>query len=221
MTLKMIALAAVSAFSLGNPAAAAGISKSVVPGYPDVVGEYLQVPSFQAAGTPKALNTSTFLRLRAASDGEAPRPANAVILSLPGFSSTPSHWLFLASQLVHKANQRTCEGKPCRVEVWVLQRRGANLAETTGLIAARAKRDPTLALTYYYGTPVTEPKAGKGAQPQVVGQGKDAKWTALSEADLGFMANWDFQAYAGDVDAMVAGSSPTTPVAFSPTDIVG
>ena len=203
MTLKMIALAAVSAFSLGNPAAAAGISKSVVPGYPDVVGEYLQVPSFQAAGTPKALNTSTFLRLRAASDGEAPRPANAVILSLPGFSSTPSHWLFLASQLVHKANQRTCEGKPCRVEVWVLQRRGANLAETTGLIAARAKRDPTLALTYYYGTPVTEPKAGKGAQPQVVGQGKDAKWTALSEADLGFMANWDFQAYAGDVDAML------------------
>ena len=203
MTLKMIALAAVSAFSLGNPAAAAGISKSVVPGYPDVVGEYLQVPSFQAAGTPKALNTSTFLRLRAASDGEAPRPANAVILSLPGFSSTPSHWLFLASQLVHKANQRTCEGKPCRVEVWVLQRRGANLAETTGLIAARAKRDPTLALTYYYGTPVTEPKAGTGAQPQVVGQGKDAKWTALSEADLGFMANWDFQAYAGDVDAML------------------
>ncbi len=205
MTLKTIACGAVSALALVPvlPAAAADLSKSTVPGYPDVVGEYLQVPSFQAAGTPKALNTSTFLRLRASADGENPRPANAVIVSLPGFSSTPAHWLFLASQLVHKANQRTCEGRPCRLEVWILQRRGANLADTRGLIAARAKRDPKIALTYYYGTPVTEPMPGKGAPPRVISQGAGAKWTPLSEADLGFMADWDFQAYAGDVDAMM------------------
>jgi len=208
MPLKAIACAAApllvgGALALAGSASAADLSKSTVPGYPDVVGEYLQVPSFQAVGTPKALNTSTFLRLRAAADGEAPRPVNAVILALPGFSSTPAHWLFLASQLVHKANARACEGKPCRLEVWVLQRRGANLADTKGLLAARARRDPKVALDYYYGTPVTQPMAGKGAPPRVIDQGPGAKWKPLSEADLGFMANWDFQAYAGDVDAML------------------
>lgn len=203
MTVKSILCGAATALALAAPAFAADLSKSTAPGYPDVVGEYLQVPSFRAAGTPVALNTSTFLRLRAAADGETPKPANAVILSLPGFSSTPSHWLFLASQLVHKANLRTCEGKPCRLEVWILQRRGANLADTKGLLAARAKRDPKLALDYYYGTPVTQPMPGKGAPPRVVDQGPGAKWKPLSENDLAFMADWDFQAYSGDVDAML------------------
>ena len=203
MTLKTIACAAASALALATPAPAADLSKSTVPGYPDVVGEYLQVPGFQAAGTPKGLNTATFLRLRAAADGETPRPANAVILSLPGFASTPAHWIFLASQLVHKANAKTCEGKPCRLEVWVLQRRGANLADTKGLLAARARRDPKAALDYYYGAPVTAPMAGKGAPARVIDQGPGAKWKPLTEGDLSFMADWGFEAYSGDVDAML------------------
>jgi pimeloyl-ACP methyl ester carboxylesterase len=203
MKLKAIVCTAAAVLALAAPAAAADLSKSVVPGYPDVVGEYLQVPGFPAAGTPKGLNTATFLRVRAAADGETPKPANAVILALPGFASTPAHWLFLASQLVHKANGRTCEGKPCRLEVWVLQRRGANLSDTKGFLAARAKRDPKLALTYYYGTPVTQPMPGKGAPARVIAQGPDAKWKPLSEGDLAFMADWGFQAYSGDVDAML------------------
>ena len=75
MDLKAIIAAAVGALALAAPAAAADLSKSVVPGYPDVVGEYLQVPGYRAPGTPAGLNTATFLRLRAAADGEAPRPA--------------------------------------------------------------------------------------------------------------------------------------------------
>lgn len=203
MHLKTMIFAAASAMALAGAAAAADLSKSTVPGYPDVVGEYLQVPGFAAAGTSKALNTATFLRLRAAADGETPRPANAVVVALPGFGSTPPHWLFLASQMVHKAQAQSCGGQPCRIEVWVLQRRGANLADTQGLLAARAKKDPKLALTYYLGTPLTEAPPGKGARARVVGPGPDAKWRPLSMADLGFMADWDFQAYAGDVDAMI------------------
>src|SRR5438094_203060 len=129
--------AVVAAAALAGAAHAADYAKSLVPFYPDVAAEYLQIPGFPAAGTPGPLNTASFLRLRPAADGDTPRPANAVIVALPGFGSTPSHWLFLASQLIHKAHDRTCEGQPCRIEVWVLQRRGANLADTSALTAAR------------------------------------------------------------------------------------
>jgi pimeloyl-ACP methyl ester carboxylesterase len=206
MGLKSLVFAGVAIAALVGPAAAADLSKSLVPGYPDVVGEYLQVPGYQAPGTPKALNTATFLRLRAAADGEAPRPANAVIVGLPGFASTPAHWLYLASQIVHKAQGETCDGAPCRVEVWVLQRRGANLADTTALKAARIKHDPKLALDYYLGAGSLQPSPIAGAAPRVgppPAGTAGPTWKPLSQTDLAFMADWDFQAYAGDVDAMI------------------
>ncbi len=97
-------------------------------------------------------NTAAFLRLRAASDGEDPKPANAVIIAMPGFSSTPPHWLWLSTQLVHKANERTCDdGKSCRVEVWIIERREApTSADTAGLREAWGCRaDPKIALDPY------------------------------------------------------------------------
>lgn len=185
------------------PALAAAPPASTVPGYPEVLGEYLQTPGYAAPGTPKSLNSATFLRLRLAADGDAPKPANAVIVALPGFSSTPSQWIFLASQMVKKAPQSQCEGKPCRMEVWVLQRRGAHLADTSALIAARKAKDPAVALKYYYGTPVTRPGPGPGAPARILAPGPDAAFKALTQTDLSFMADWGFQAYAGDVDAMI------------------
>ncbi|MDO8321491.1 MAG: alpha/beta hydrolase [Phenylobacterium sp.] len=206
MSLKTLILGATAMAALALPAAAADNAKSLVPGYPDVVGEYIQIPGYPAAGTPKALNTASFLRLRAAADGETPKPANAVIVGLPGFSSTPAHWLYLASQLVHKAQAQTCDGAPCRIEVWVLQRRGANLADTTGLTAARARKDPKVALDYYLGAAALQPSALPGAPLKVdvppAGSPPPA-WKPLSQTDVAFMADWDFQAYAGDVDAMI------------------
>src|SRR5271169_4864866 len=113
------ALAILTVTGVAAPALAApNYAESLVPGYPDVVGEYIQIPGFAAPGTPAALNTASFLRLRAAADGDSPKPANAVIIAMPGFSSTPPHWLWLSTQLVHKAQSRTCDdGQPCRVEV--------------------------------------------------------------------------------------------------------
>lgn len=203
MGIKSAALAGAAFVALAAPAVAADYSKSSPPGYPDVVAEYIQIPGYQAAGTPKALNTASFLRVRAAGDGEAPKAANAVIVGLPGFSSTPAHWLYLASQLVHRAQGETCEGKPCRIEVWVLQRRGANLAETETLREARVKKDPKLALTHYLGASSLEASSIAGAPAKVTGPGGDGAWKPLTQGDLAFMADWDFQAYAGDVDAMI------------------
>ena len=203
MLTKVLSLAAVAFMASAPPAAASDYSKSLVPGYPDVATEYLQIKGFAAVGTPSALNTATFLRVRAAADGDNPKPANAVIVSLPGFSSTPPHWLFLASQLVHKAQSRTCDGKPCRVEVWVLQRRGPNLADTSALTAARKAKDPKVALDYYLGADALQPSKILGAPGRVGPATANAKWKPLSQSDLSFMANWDFQAYSGDVDAMI------------------
>lgn len=204
MGFRTFALAGAAATALAGPVVAADYSKSSPPGYPDVVAEYIQVPGHQAPGTPKALNTASFLRLRAAADGENPQAANAVIIGLPGFSSTPAHWLYLASQLVHRAQGQTCAGKPCRLEVWVLQRRGANLAETDKLREARAKRDPKIALDHYLGASILQPSNVPGAPAKATGPGGEGAWKPLTQGDLAFMADWDFQTYAGDVDAMLA-----------------
>jgi len=200
--------AAVALFCAATAASAApDLTKSLVPGYPDVVAEYLQIPGFKAAGTPAPLNTASFLRLRAASDGDKPAPANAVIIAMPGFSSTPPHWLWLATQLVHKAQQQTCDdGQPCRVEVWVIQRRGANLADTIGLREARAAHDPKVALDYYFGPDAIAPDPARGGAPTVgaLPGGPGAKWKTFTQRDLSFMADWGFETYAGDADRMIA-----------------
>jgi pimeloyl-ACP methyl ester carboxylesterase len=160
---------------------------SVVPGYPDVVGEYLQISGGgHAQGTPRALDTAAFLRVRSALDGESPRPADAVIIAMPGFSSVPSHWLYLAAQLVHKANARSCATGTCRLEVWVIDRRGSNLEDTVGLWQARVRHDASIASDYYDTT-----------QP-------DAKFKQLTQADVPFEAEWGFETHASDVDAMIA-----------------
>jgi pimeloyl-ACP methyl ester carboxylesterase len=203
MDFKATILTGAAALALSAPAAAGDYSKSLVPGYPDVAAEYLQVPGYAAPGTPKGLNTATFLRLRAAADGDSPKPANAVIVALPGFGSTPAHWLYLASQLVHKAQGETCQGQACRIEVWVLQRRGANLADTSALTAARKAKNPKIALDYYLGADAIQASPTPGAPGRVGPPTAQAKWKPLSEADLGFMADWGFEAYAGDVDAMI------------------
>ena len=175
-----------------------GDAGSRVPGYPDVLAEYIQLPGGKAPGTPAALNTASFLRVRPAADGTRPAPANAVIVGLPGFSSTPPHWLYLASQMVSRASKESCGGQACRVEVWVLQRRGANLAETEALTEARRKGDPTLALNHYLGADALGPNGQVGPSTP------SAKWKPLTQTDLAFMADWGFETYAADVDAMIS-----------------
>jgi pimeloyl-ACP methyl ester carboxylesterase len=193
----------------GNGKSVRGADSSLVPGFPDVLAEYLQIPGAPSPGTPVELTTATFLRLRTASDGENPRAANAVVVAMPGFASTPAHWLYLGAQLVHKAAKRTCDDGPCRLEIWIVQRRGANLADTAGGRLARAKKNPGLAIPYYFGDGVLgldEKRPGKWPlrpPQQLVGR-PGSTWKPLTQKDLAFMADWGFDVYAGDVDRMIA-----------------
>jgi len=187
--------------------------RSLVPGFPEVMAEYLQIPGVATPGTPAGLDTATFLRVRTAADGERPRAANVVLLAMPGFASTPPHWLFLAAQLVHKAAGQTCPEKgrraPCRLEVWVVQRRGANLADTSGAMMARQAADPVRAAEYYFGPGIlnAEPeRAGKwpvAPAAKLIGR-EGARWNPLRQDDLRFMAEWGFETAAGDLDRMMA-----------------
>jgi hypothetical protein len=196
---------------------------SLVPGYPDVVGEYIHISGARTAGTPSVLDTGAFLRVRSALDGEHPRRAHAVVIAMPGFSSVPSHWLFLAAQLVHKANERACEvarddadrddvadtGSDCRIEVWIIDRRGSNLEDTLGLFAAHARRDPDAAIDYYFGHSILSldpERPGKFPfiPPQNLPGQPDAVFQPLGQADVPFVAEWGFEAHAGDVDRMIA-----------------
>jgi pimeloyl-ACP methyl ester carboxylesterase len=215
-----------------NNAAGAGstdsqlaLAKAVMPDYPDVVGEYVQIDGgaqITAPGviqTPAEFNKVTFLRVRSALDGENPKPANAVILAMPGFSSTPGHWMYLASQLVHKANLKKggCKvddaAADCRLEIWIVQRRGAHLADTTGARNAILSDDPSRAVSYYFGSSILGSDGrtaldGRGkfpaATPKTLTGRADASWKPLQQEDLPFMADWGFEAYARDLEKMLA-----------------
>ena len=173
----------------------ADFAKSLVPGYPDVVAEYVQIAGFEAAGTPRALNTAAFLRLRAAADGEEPRPANAVIVAMPDF-------LLESVALAVAGEPVGAQGRGPHLRRWPAlppgsvggQRRGANLADMAGARLARRTGDPNAALDYYFGPGAVGPtRAGaerRQSSPWPEARGRQSH--PLSEADLAFMADWGF-----------------------------
>jgi pimeloyl-ACP methyl ester carboxylesterase len=208
-----------------NPPPADPLAKARMPDYPDVVGEYVQIEGgaqptdTNVLQTPKEFNAATFLRVRSALDGETPRAANAVMVVMPGFSSTPGHWMYLAAQLVQKANERKngCVNGTtpvdCRLEVWIVQRRGAHLADTLGARNAIVDKNPSAAVSYYFGKSVMGSDGrttldGQGkfpvASPKALAGAADAAWRPLLQSDLTFMADWGFETYARDVENMIA-----------------
>jgi pimeloyl-ACP methyl ester carboxylesterase len=209
---KLISLHAALLLSL--PAAVHGASGDSIPGHPDVLGEYVQIEGIAAAGTPAVLNTASYLRVRLAADGASPKPANAVVIAQPGFSSTPGIWAELSAQLVEKAATRDCgeptEPSPCRIEVWIMDRRGSQIEDTTGLRIARSTNDPLAALDYYFGNEVLFfGLPGNGRFP--IFPDTDTLLTfpfgtfePLTNADVPFMSEWGFETMAGDVDALLS-----------------
>jgi pimeloyl-ACP methyl ester carboxylesterase len=211
---KLISLNA--ALLMAVPVAVQAASGDTVPGHPNVLGEYVQIQGIAAAGTPGVLNTASYLRVRLAADGKSPKPANAVVIAQPGFSSTPGIWAELSAQLVEKASSRDCgepkKPSPCRIEVWIMDRRGSQIEDTTGLRIARSANDPSAALDYYFGSEVLNPLFGffpPGRFPIL--PDSDALFALpfgtfepLTNADVPFMSEWGFETMAGDVDALLS-----------------
>jgi hypothetical protein len=206
---RAISLGVASALLL---AAVAPAAAQPVPGYPDVVGEYLEVPGSRATDTPEALNRVTFLRLRHRALGESDE-VDVVMIAQPGFASTPAAWLQLGSQLVTKAHLEACPvpgatDRRCALEVWVIDRRGSNLEDTEGLRRGWITQDPKRAVEYYYGLGVF---TAKGTVRRPAGDNYDSllggtgtRFRPLTQRDLAFLWDWGFETAAGDVDALLA-----------------
>ena len=193
------------------PTAALAASGDNIPGHPDVIGEYVQIPGAQAAGTPEALNTASYLRVRLLADGGSPKPAHAVVIAQPGFASTPGIWANLAAQLIEKAAARDCgeetQVSPCRVEVWIMDRRGSQIEDTVGLRIARSQNDPDASLDYYFGSEVLglgfPPGRFPAAPPDDLLALPYGTFEPLTNADVPFMSEWGFETMAADVDALI------------------
>jgi pimeloyl-ACP methyl ester carboxylesterase len=190
---------------------------SRMPGFPDVIGEFVEIPGAHAPGTPTPLNRATFLRVRSALGGSEPRHADAVVIGQPGFASTAALWLNTAAAMVHNASQRSCRGDGdgdaddahCKLEVWVVQRRSNLISDTLGLLIGRAANNPQAALDYYFGASIlsadpTRPgKFPLGAPDSLLGRA-DAVFRPLQQADVPFEADWGYETFSADVTAMIA-----------------
>jgi hypothetical protein len=193
----------------GTPRGPQSPDGSVLPGHPDVIGEYVRVPGAQPAGTPEALNAANFLRVRRRTPGLHASKAEAVVIAQPGFSGTPGTWLEFAAQLVEKAGARACgedggEPQSCNVEVWIMDRRGSNLEDTVGLREARIAGDPAVGLDYYYGPFILTPKGTVPLAPpdDLLGL-PGATFAPLEQDDVPFMSEWGFETAAQDIEALI------------------
>lgn len=88
-----------------------------------------------------------FLRYRPDTGCEPPKPVDAVLVLIPGFMGGANSFDYLGRQLVSAAEADSTVGS---LEVWAIDRRTNCLEDLTGLNAAEAAEDTSLAVDYYY-----------------------------------------------------------------------
>jgi pimeloyl-ACP methyl ester carboxylesterase len=208
----VLALSVMSSASGASEIPGAG-TDTRIPGFPDVIGEFVAIPGASAPGTPSSLNQATFLRVRSTFGGDEPDHADAVVVAQPGFASTAGLWLNTAAAMVHNAAGRSCAAESngrCQLEVWVVQRRSNLITDTQGLFQARARNDPTMALDYYFGPSVLSLDPSRPGKFPIVTNVEsllgrpDSVFRPLQQADVPFEAEWGYETYSGDVGAMVS-----------------
>src|SRR5580658_10937469 len=79
----VLALSVMSSASGASEIPGAG-TDTRIPGFPDVIGEFVAIPGASAPGTPSSLNQATFLRVRSTFGGDEPDHADAVVVAQPG-----------------------------------------------------------------------------------------------------------------------------------------
>lgn len=106
---------------------------------PEVHRERIDIPSMDEPHTPAQFNRVRAFRYFATG---APEPATVLVL-LPGVNSGPNTMDILARALIGAS------ARP--LEVWVVEPRATLLQDRRGIRAAIARRNPDVALAYYYG----------------------------------------------------------------------
>lgn len=96
------------------------------------------------SATPPELSGMQVLRYRVDTGREAPRPARAILLLMPGFLGGAGSFDALARAIVRRS---TAEAP---LEAWALDRRANLLEDRVGIEAALAGRDADLLTGYYF-----------------------------------------------------------------------
>lgn len=128
------------------------------------------------AETPPELDYVRVVRYRV--DASPPRPARAVAVMMPGFLSGAGPFDPLARAIVRRSTSDDS------FEAWAIDRRGNLPEDHHGLDVAEVKRDPDLALGYYFEDAELEGK----------------KFGAFkSPADMAFESEWGLATIVGDL----------------------
>lgn len=157
----------------------------------ELIAELLRIPSIaRPAGTPAVLNQTDFVRIRRRNAD--PHRVDAILIqAIPNGASSITE---LGAQIVEMAARK---GK--NFEIWGIERREKNMEDLAGMRAAYARRDPAVALRYYYGSSYTD---ANGTFNGTLG-GPGSSFVPLGQNDVPFLADWSADVMFGDIESML------------------
>jgi len=133
------------------------------------------------AETPAELNFVRVIRYRV--DADPPKPARAIAVLMPGFLGGAGSYDPMARAIVRRSTADDA------LEAWAIDRRGNLLEDHHGLEVAQVKKDPELALSYYFDEAQVEEKKFKGF---------------LQPDEVAFESEWGLATTVGDLAKVIA-----------------
>jgi pimeloyl-ACP methyl ester carboxylesterase len=131
--------------------------------------------------TPVELNKTRVVRYRV--DSDPPKPARAIIIMMPGFLGGGGSFDALAKAVVRRSAGDEV------FEAWAIDRRANFLEDRTGIEAAKAKGDPSIAQKYYFDN---VPVDGKTFAGFVTGE------------NAGYASEWGLATTVGDLRNVIS-----------------
>lgn len=132
------------------------------------------------AETPADLDFVRVVRYRV--DADPPKPARAIAVLMPGFLGGAGSYDPMARAIVRRSKGDEA------FEAWAVDRRSNLLEDHHGLEVAQVKKDPEIALGYYFEEGEAEGKKFKGF---------------LQPEDLAFESEWGLATTVGDLAAVI------------------
>ena len=141
---------------------------------------------------PEVCDFIHFVRYRPATPDPKPKPANAVLVLMPGYMGGANEFEYMGRQLVSMAE---AEGRGS-LEVWAIDRRPNCLEDLTGMNAAEEAGelpDPQIAVDYYYSGTTIQGNKFKGF---------------LKEEDVPFLSGFGLKLAMEDVYKIITTKIP-------------
>ncbi len=131
-------------------------------------------------GTPAEYNAVRVVRYRL--DADPPRPARAIAVMMPGFLGGASSYDPMARAIVRRSTTDDA------YEAWAIDRRSNLLEDQHGLDVAEIRKDPEVAMRYYFEEEAAEGKTFTGF---------------LGQSQLDFASEWGLSTTIGDLRKIV------------------